>query len=382
MNTKVQQRIAADIQGWDGIEEHRTGTPGDRRTAEWLAAQVSAAGLEPRLDEFPHRRRVPGRSAVTVGDRHVEGVPMFDAGSTGPEGLKAPLAELPGLAHGIGVGAVGQGAGAEANRLFAKAREGARPALLAITKLAPDVPGLALQNADRFAAPFGPPVLQVSSEHEGWLREASGHGRSATLVVETAFENGVGVNVLARCPGALGGPPLIVMTPKSSWWNSTAERGGGIAVWLALVRHFAAHPPERDIVFVATSGHELGHLGLQHLLANHSEIAAGAAWIHLGANFASNGSRRRLQTSDAALRELALGALAQAGAEVDETLPGERPGGEARNVFDLGGRYVSLLGSNRWFHHPADRWPDTVDVEAAVPLLQAMLAIARRLAAA
>lgn len=378
----MQQQFAADIQGWDGIEEHRTGTLGDRRTAEWLAAQVSAAGLEPRLEQFPHRRRVPGRCAVQVGDRQVEGVPMFDAGTTGAEGVTAPLAGLSGSETGIGVGAVGQGAGAEANRAFAAARRSPRPALLAITKLGPETPGLALQNADRFAAPFGPPALQVASEHEDWLLDAAEAGQSATLVAEAAFEHSVGVNVLARCRGALGGPPLIVMTPKSSWWNSTAERGGGIAVWLALVRHFAVHPPKRDVVFVATSGHELGHLGLQHFLANHSEAAAGAAWIHLGANFASKGSRRRLQTSDAQVRQLALGALAQAGAAVDETLPGERPGGEARNVFDLGGRYVSLLGSNRWFHHPADRWPNTVDVEAALPFARAMLAVADQLAEA
>lgn len=379
----MQQQIAADIENWDGIEEHRTGTQGDRRTAGWLAAEVLAAGLEPRLEQFPHRRRVPGRAEIKVGDRRIDGVPMFDAGATGPEGVTAPLAGLPGGESSIGVGTVGQGAGAEANRAFAEERTSTRPALLAITKLGPEVPGLALQNADRFAAPFGPPVLQVASEHEDWLREAAQAGRTATLVAEAAYEDTVGVNVLVRCAGTLGGPPVIVMTPKSSWWNSTAERGGGIAVWLALLRHFAVNPPARDVVFVATSGHELGHLGLEHFLANHAEAPAEAAWIHLGANFASKDSRRRLQTSDAAMRELALGALSHAGADVvDETPTGERPGGEARNIYDLGGRYVSLLGSNRWFHHPADCWPDTVDVDAAVPFVQAMLAIADHLAAA
>ena len=72
-------------------------------------------------------------------------------------------------------------------------------------------------------------------------------------------------------------------------------------------------------------------------------------------------------------------------ANVDErparTTPvGDRPLGEARNIYDGDGQYVSILGSNRWFHHPDDRWPDTVDLERTMRLTQAMLAIARNLA--
>ena len=29
-----------------------------------------------------------------------------------------------------------------------------------------------------------------------------------------------------------------------------------------------------------------------------------------------------------------------------------------------GGRYVSLIGTNAFFHHPGDRWPSEVDVLA------------------
>lgn len=66
-----------------------------------------------------------------------------------------------------------------------------------------------------------------------------------------------------------------------------------------------AEQPRRGAVFVATSGHKLGHLG-------------------------------------------------------------ERPGGEARNIHDLNGRYVSFLGTNAWFHQEDDRWPETVDVAQTV----------------
>jgi hypothetical protein len=61
---------------------------------------------------------------------------------------------------------------------------------------------------------------------------------------------------------------------------------------------------------------------------------------------------------------------------------GERPLGEARNIYDGGGHYVSLLGNNGLFHHPDDRWPEAVDLDRTLALNQAMLEVVDRLARA
>ena len=375
----LRRQAAEDIQGWDAIADHRTGTEGDHETADWLVAAVRSEAASPVLDTFPLARWALRRCTVEIGAVAVSGVPMFDGAASGPAGVAAPLASLP-SASGIGLGAVGPAAGAAANGAFENARRGNAQALVAVAKMNAAVPGLALQNADGFTAPFGPPVLQVATEHEGWLQDAVQRGETARVIVDVAKEDALGCNVVVRIPGVAKRrelAPLVVTTPKSSWWTSTAERGGGIAVWLALLRHFAQRPPQCDVCFLATSGHELGHLGLEHHLRQHPRLAEARAWLHLGANFAAKGSRVRLQTSDAALRSLARGAMAQADAlPEDETLPGQRPGGEARNIFDSGGRYVSLLGTNAWFHHPDDRWPATIDVDATARLAQAMTAVA------
>ena len=42
---------------------------------------------------------------------------------------------------------------------------------------------------------------------------------------------------------------------------------------------------------------------------------------------------------------------------------GEPPVGAARRVRAGGGTYLSIVGANRLFHHPRDRWPDAVDVD-------------------
>lgn len=381
MNTDDGQ-VATDIRGWDAIAEHRTGTPGDRQTSAWLAAQARATGLAAERQDFELSRWVPDVCTVAVGDVVVEGVPLFDGGTTGREGVGGRLVSLPrgGAAGGsaaIGLGSFGNAAGA-ANRALAGARNSdSWQALVAVSKMDARVTGLALQNADRFQAPFGPPVLQVATEHEAWLQAAARRGGTAHVTVYSNFETATASNVVCRIPGRRRRlAPLVVLTPKSAWWVCTAERGGGIAVWLALLRHFAANRPRRDVLFVATSGHELGHLGLAHFLAA-GGVRNPRAWIHLGANFAAVASRLRLQASDAELAGIARNALGEADVPIAATTPpGGRPAGEARNIHDMGHRYVSLLGSNAWFHHPDDRWPGTIDLHRCRRVIGAVRAVA------
>ena len=53
-----------------------------------------------------------------------------------------------------------------------------------------------------------------------------------------------------------------------------------------------------------------------------------------------------------------------------------------RNIYDGGGQYISLLGSNSLFHHPDDRWPEAVDLEQTLKVTKAMLEVATQLARA
>ena len=102
--------------------------------------------------------------------------------------------------------------------------------------------------------------------------------------------------------------------------------------------------------------------------------------MHLGANFAAAGGVPRLQVSDNTLLQMSQAAFATQQVEVpDLTPPGTRPRGEAYNVFDGDGRYVSLLGSNPLFHHPDDRWPNAVDLRKTVRLSRALLSIITQL---
>lgn len=373
--------IAAAIRHWDALGIHRSGTDVDTATAGWLRDAALQLGLDARLETFTLRRRTPVAAVATLMDgTRFGGVPLFDAGETPVGGIEARIgtdaAEIPVLQVPPYESLPG------ARALLALRDTGRHPAILAVTDDAAVLPGLALQNAEHFHAPFGPPVLQLPSEALATLRAAAG----SPVRVEVRFrtERVPAHNVRVDLPGrdpAL--EPLVIITPRSSWWHSTSERGGGIALWLDLLRMLTERPPLRPVIFSANTGHELGHIGMQRFLdADESLVARAHAWIHLGANFAASlHPRVRLQASDADLMDLAERAMTRHRAPpMVRTEPGTLPFGEARDIHAGGGRYVSLLGSQGAFHHPDDRWPHAVDLQRTVDLALAFREIVAALA--
>jgi hypothetical protein len=133
------------------------------------------------------------------------------------------------------------------------------------------------------------------------------------------------------------------------------------------------------VVLVASSGHELGHLGLRAWLGAHEALARRAhAFLHLGANFVAAGGEVVVQPSSEAYAQLACDAFTRAGRSPDIVVPvGAAPLGEAREIADR--PYLSVLGTNPRFHTPDDRWPYAVDLDRGVILCRALVEVAKRL---
>lgn len=378
----ASERSTGLLREWDAFASHRTGTADDAATAEWMCEHARAAGAEPSLVSFPFRCRLPRAAWLELGGTRLHGVPAYDGGSTGPDGVAARLAALAD-GHGIGLcSAAPQLNTAGSQHLLAARRAGQHPGIVCFTDATQVRAGLAPFNADDWAAPHGPPVLQLGSEHAPTLLAAANEGALTRLVIDDDWQDGtasnVEVHIAGRDPLAA---PLVIMTPRSGWWTCTSERGGGLVLWFEALRALRARAPRRNVIFTANTGHELGHVGLHHFLQAHPGLAARALWLHLGANFAATGGRTRLQASDAGLRDLARGHVESRAARIDDETPlGTRPFGEARDIHDAGGRYVSLLGSNPLFHHPEDRWPDAVDLPRTLALARAFVDLVESLA--
>ena len=370
------QRIARVIQEYDAQGWHRSGTEVDHASARWLAEQVAECGLEPELERFDLSRVDPELAYVEIDGQRTEGVPLFDGGFTGPDGVRGRAGPL-GAGAGIGISEVGSG---PSQSLMEARRAGEHTAIVAVT---PTGPGVALLNSVSFLTPFGPPVLQVGNKSREWLMEHARRGSEAHVVVSVMRAPAESFNVTSRLRGKDESlAPVVVMTPRSGWWHCAGERGGGIAAWLEVVRSMADVEPERDVLFVATSGHEIGLPGVETFLKARPGLEEGArGWVHFGANIgAVPDAPPRYAASDRGLERSAGEALREAGAGSASLSP-TMVGAESNLITSRGARCLAMVGgAYALFHREADRWPSTIDVETIARCANAFATVAVDLA--
>jgi hypothetical protein len=382
---------------------HRTGTMVDQASANWLRDQVRQLGLDASLEPFSLNRVDPITSAAVIDGRRIEGEALFDAAFTGPQGVSGRLGPF---ARDVSISVTDLTPNAAgAGPLGAARKQNSHQAIICITR--GGRPGLCPSNADSFLQPFGPPTLQVADEHAAWLMEQSQRGVDATVIVDVRRTPATAFNVTATLAGSDRSlPPLVVMTPRSGWYWCASERGGGIACWLELMRDLREAKLARDIIFVASSGHELGHLGINAFVdARPTLLSRSAGWMHFGANIgALHGASApstptsgtampasaslpqargtTIQSSDDAMQRMLEQAMGVQNLAVGVRMPHDRvPGGEAEVIHRGGGRYLSVIGSNLLFHNPADRGSAVSDAHVVARFADAFLEIAKVLSA-
>ena len=396
----ARARAAETIRGYSAEGFHRTATAVDRTSGDRLLALAKSAGVAASLEPFELSRVDPVAAFLEIDGQRIDGLPMFDGAFTNADGVSGAI------------GAIGAGRPSA----FARIAPNAEAALRQIRDASPHRAivavtmggnaGLCPVNAASFTAPFGPPVMQVGSEHLATVERAAASGRDVRVVAQVSRRTAAAVNVVGEVRGVQPGlSPVCVMTPRSGWHANASERGGGLACWLEAMRTVvAAHgpadglrqghgsPPKprakpaaahvqagapggllRTVKFVASSGHELGHLGLHAYLEENAGLARAAlAWVHLGANIGASTGNTGLTVSDDRLGSAAAQALSAHGLERVKPAPAAQVGGEAATIGAEGGRFISFIGQNAWFHNPRDLWPDAVDIRAVAQFARAI----------
>jgi hypothetical protein len=319
--------------------------------------RLASAGVEGELLPFPFGRIDPSETSVAAGTFRVPGVFLPDSGLPAPDTVIRGVFSLGSIAL---VRTEAHGMPSEVEQVRLSGHEAI------VVAVAGEPGGATLLNAWRYDDPGDIPIVQVPGEAWSELEAA----RDAGIPVEvrcggTRTETSA-FNVLATVPGKRSEQsPIVVLTPRSGWWHCAGERGGGLAIWLEVARAARALSLNRDLVLLATTGHELGFLGAKRFFNTDPDLAQHAlAWIHLGANIGAKGSRLVVRASDTSLLE-----VAQQVPELPRLSPAfevnERPAGEAREVFIRGGRFISLVaGGFPLFHSTLDRWPEAIDAQA------------------
>lgn len=362
----VEQRVAAVIEAYDAQGNHRTATEVDRRSGEWLAAQVRRLGVVPALEPFGVNRIDVRSCYLRIGDRRLDAVPLFDAGFAGANGVTGVLGPL-GSDTDIAL------IESEPPRLanteplrrdqVEEARRGRYKGVVVMTR--GSKPGLFLLNANRFSTPAGPPMLQISSAEAEWLHERAAARAEVTLVVDVDRVASQAFNVTGRIPArnpAL--PPVVVMAPRSGWWQCASEQGSRLACLLETIRTVTSGNPIRDCYFVAFSGHELGFLGIGPYLERHRDLKKRShAWVFFGSDIGAPRQPNLIHASDEELERWGAAALEKEGIVVNARARHDsRARGETGAVQRLGARFFTIACASDAYHSPIDRWPGSVDV--------------------
>ena len=369
----IEERIRA----YEAFGIHRTGWTGDDASATWMRDLLHAAGASPELERFMFPLVEYRRARIRTPAGDIDGVPMHDAGFTTPGG--GTSGEIVELGSGDPFGnivittendpAFNQ---ARAGRSIEDLEEQGAVGLVIVT--ADPKRAVTVLNATSLSQPRNLPVLQIGAREASSVASALLMHAEVTLEIDGDRLQSRARNVVASLRGTEPDlAPIGVMTPRSGWFTCAAERGGGIAILLALAEVFASRPHRRTIEFVASSGHELHHYGLESYLRGRSGIEKRAyAWLHLGANIGSSTGPTTVESLDATLLEQGRTRFEGEGARFEVI---EARGGEAQNIARGGGRYLSIRGRNDYFHSPNDVFDLACDPEQVAAAGRACLSI-------
>ena len=232
----LETRAADTIRAYSAEGHHRTATAVDRGSADALLARARATGAAPSLQPFDLMRVDTAGGFVQIQGRRIDGLPMFDGPFTDAGGVSGGIGPI-GADQPIGWTRIAPNGEAALRRI----REGSRhTAIVAVT--VGGKPGLCPVNAGWFTEPFGPPVLQVSSEHLEAIEGAAAAGLEVRVTAPATRTAAQAVNVVAEVRGTdPAQPPVCVMTPRSGWHANASERGGGLVCWLETMRRSSRH---------------------------------------------------------------------------------------------------------------------------------------------
>ena len=383
-------KLYEDVISYYNLGEHRTASEVDLRTSQWLLEQLRTAGLKATIQQFSLRQFTVRQTRLTIGEKAVRAFPLWFPRSTsqgpaiGDLALFDKSAQSESMRGKIGLVNFPAGTGAvqkdHSEIILAAAKAGAL-AVVAVTE-GPTKEIIAL-NSPAGAVPWPIPVVLVGPRDEPTLIAATRPNAKVSLLLDGDDDSDARAkNVIARVDR--GKDLIVVSTPQSGWFRCAGERGPGIALFLGLARWANRRPSGASFLFVSTSGHELGGLGMRAFL---KELAPAPervlCWMHLGAGIAtysweetSNGlkklreadSRRYLMTSPGLIPLLT---TTFAG------LPGltptvDRAVGEFEFMLKAGYRTFGIAAGHRFHHTPADS-PEMTGAEILEPVASAVI---------
>ena len=381
------ESLYKDVVTYHQFGEHRTAAEGDHKTSEWIAGRLKSCGFIVEQQTFTTRQFMPRECSVKVGGQKLRVFPLWPPMPTFNGGVSAPIAKENGpraqWRNKIVVMRIPfENNGAMNANLKAKILDLASESPAAIVGIT-DGPTLDIIafNMEAGAEPWPVPVA-LAAPRDSFTLERSPWAQleiSGDVQKQAKAQNVIGKT------GKGKGKWIVVSTPQSGWFTCAAERGPGIALFLALAG-WAKRQQDSRFLFVSTSGHELDGLGMRTFLTSKSapKVEDVACWLHLGAGIATwdfdeltgeikepkQVNPRRYLMSSAAIEPLLTPLF------ID--LPGLKPRmdvklGETKIILEAGYAGFGFAARSLYHHTPLDK-PDMTGPAILEPVARALVA--------
>ncbi len=178
------------------------------------------------------------------------------------------------------------GAFSERTRTTERARELAKRGALAVLNVVEQAGNMHVRDFSN----CGVPCFNLGTDDGRFVKtvaeRASAAGAAGDLRVainlETEMRQGLqGHNTIGIVPGRRDDENVIVNAHADGWFDAAGDNADGLAVLIALARHFAkAPPPERTLLFVASGGHHGGGMnGPGNLVTMNPELVKKAVLV-------------------------------------------------------------------------------------------------------
>lgn len=386
----------AVLERYAGFGVKASGGKGDLGVGQWLEGELSALGYRCERQVFQTPYAEVRTATLSTGGRTAPVFPQAIVRTTGAGGLSGPLrlSSAPGdLAGAIALidlpsrRWVSLAEPAIARGLADVFQRGAAGAVLVTNGPTGEICGL---NVHPGRPGFPKPVAILAPTDAQPFVAAAAQGAPATLIVDAETGQRPADNLIARLDRGAA-KTLIVTTPRSGWFTCAAERGSGLAIWLALAGWLAKARPGVNLEFVATSGHEYVYLGGEEYLHHKAPKPADThLWVHIGASAAArdwheigprllplpSADSQRVFVASPDLIDLARHSFkGVTGLEAVYPADKAHTAGETENVIAAG--YASVMGhygGHRFFHTPGDDMR-CVSGELVVPVAAAYRAV-------
>ncbi|GAB6012854.1 M28 family metallopeptidase [Viscerimonas tarda] len=365
------KRLYADVEKYVSFGDHRTGTPANTLTADWLGEELSKYGYTVQYPEFPLRQYFFYKGAIVSDSDSVSVFPQWWVNENISQSVEGRLVELgpssvqTDLKGKIALIHAPEGEVLQAFQLINSLSDNGAVAVVVITENPSG--DVAAFNSPAKPNPWKIPVALAASKYSEKLAGFASKQRPVRLYIAGEYKEVKGRNVYGTI--GTGKKYVVISTPISGWFICGGERGPGIAVWLELAR-WAANLKATDYTFVFTgnSGHEIGGIGAHQFLDQFAPAVDDThLWIHLGAGLATHAYK---QTPTGLVKQAEVDSLrnffysdpvessfksAFANAKAQKYNTKERNAGELIYVANKG--YKRILGISYihpFFHTPQD----------------------------